>query len=393
MVNDSILSTPIIYLTQVPVFVLIIIVYGLGLSIMRDTVSSPLNCFSTCKAYFDGYIATGAINLFVLIALYIVAAIYIGNCWYSEHWSLNIVILCFTNLVFNLISEALFFKFAEIKSSCNHYFPNNAIVIARSSLVILLMILMLFFALLTLIHFLRHGKSRREKVGALFAPLLILPSIAMLVLNAILIAQLRPQLNHHINNYEPSSFRMGFFNSLEISQIKKEIYTKTATFDEQIIGNLSDVFFSPNFTHHTWEYQCRDFDYDLGSYGEYYTCIDGYTEYKYFYQISCSNQRLTFYKDCANASSLTIYVTSTEKYGKRYSTLNYDCHVNQANKTCASLCTQLLSNYQLILIQEFKPNHVQAAWAGLNNCLTIEKFQLEHYSSLVPCSRTEERGE
>jgi len=209
MVNDVVLTKILrIFLIQVPIFVLTVIVYGLGLSIMRDTVSSASIAFSL-KAYFDGFIAMGAINLFVLLALFIVGSVF-------KYWSLYTLILGIANLLFNLISEALFFKFA----TCFN-FPSNAIVVARSSLAILLMILMLGVALFVLIHFLKHGKSRREKLGALLAPLLILPSIVMLVLNAILIAHLRPQLNYHI---QPSSLRMGFFSPLEISQIQSESY-------------------------------------------------------------------------------------------------------------------------------------------------------------------------
>ena len=80
----------------------------------------------------------------------------------------------------------------------------------------------------------------------------------------------------------------------------------------------------------------------------------------YSYQITCTNQSAAFYKDCANASSLTIYVT----YVDSSSHLSFNCLVNQANQKCASLCTQLFSHYQLILIQEFEPNRVQAAWTG-----------------------------
>jgi hypothetical protein len=64
-----------------------------------------------------------------------------------------------------------------------------------------------------------------------------------LVLNAILIARLKPQLNSFI---QPSSLRMGFFDPLEISQIKSGTYVKTSTFEQQIIGILGDVIFSPN---------------------------------------------------------------------------------------------------------------------------------------------------
>jgi hypothetical protein len=238
-----------------------------------------------------------------------------------------------------------------------------------------------------LIHFLRHGKSGREKLGSLFAPLLILPSIAMLVLNAILIAQLRPQMSYRINNFETSTFRMGFFSPLEISQIQSESYAKTSTVDQQIIGNLSDVYSS--IIYHYYTTQCRDYDYDTGTYGEWYNCTGYYTEIKYLHQIPCSSQSVQFYKDCANASNLTIYVTTKDWVHSRFSsTFEYNCHVNQANKTCASLCTQLLANYQLFLVQEFIPNHVQAAWTGLKNCRGENNVQLKHNSSLNPCSRT-----
>ena len=240
MVNDVVLTKILrIFLAHVPIFVLTVIAYGLGLSIMSDTVSSASIAVLQFEGdgvslihIFNGVIAMGAINLFVLLALFIVGSVF-------KYWSLYTLILGIANLLFNLISEALlFFKFA----TCFN-FPSNAIVVARSSLAILLMILMLGVALFVLIHFLQHGKSRREKLGALLAPLLILPSIVMLVLNAILIAQLRPQLNYHI---QPSSLRMGFFSPLEISQIQSESYAKTSTFDEQIVGNLGDVIFSSN---------------------------------------------------------------------------------------------------------------------------------------------------
>jgi hypothetical protein len=367
MVNDVVLTKILrIFLAHVPIFVLTVIAYGLGLSIMRDTVSSASIAVLQFEGdgvslidVFNGVIAMGAINLFVLLALFIVGSVF-------KYWSLYTLILGIANLLFNLISEALFFRFA----TC-YNFPSNAIVVARSSLAILLMILMLGVALFVLIHFLKHGKSRREKLGALLAPLLILPSIVMLVLNAILIAQLRPQLNYHI---QPSSLRMGFFSPLEISQIQSESYAKTSTFDQQVIGNLGDVIYSSNIVGSP---DCPD---------SYDNCTRFYYLYKYLYQIPCSSQSVQFYKDCANASNLTIYVTSKRYSLEPESTISYNCLVNQANETCASLCTQLLSNYQLILVQEFKPNHVQAAWTGLSNCKTKLKSQLIHDSALNPCS-------
>ena len=60
----------------------------------------------------------------------------------------------------------------------------------------------------------------------------------MIVLNGVLIARLKPQLTYNI---EPSSIRMGFFNSSEINSIQMGTYIKTETFSQQIIGNLGDV--------------------------------------------------------------------------------------------------------------------------------------------------------
>jgi len=238
-------------------------------------------------------------------------------------------------------------------------------VVARSSLVILLMVIKLCVALFVIIYYLHRGESGKEKSEALLALVIILPSIVVFLLNAILIAQLKPQLNYHI---QPSSLRMGFFNSSEMSQIENGKYAKTNTFEQQIIGNLGDVVNSPN----------KVLSYRVcGKSG----CTNYYLR-KYLYEITCANQSVLFYKDCANASSLTIHV-SYEDSGPYPS---YNCLVNQANETCASSCTQLLSKYQLTLIQEFKPNQIQPAWTGLSNCYTNINIPFAHDSKLDPCS-------
>ena len=153
-----------------------------------------------------------------------------------------------------------------------------------------------------------------------------------------------------------------------MSQIQNGSYVKTSTFEKQITGNLGDVIYSPNKV--LVERVCRVED-----------CTYYYL-HTYLYQITCTNQSVSFYKDCANASSLTIHVSYLD-WGPYPS---YNCLVNQANETCASLCTQLLSNYQLVLIQEFKPNQVEPAWEGLSNCHTNINIQLTHNSTLNPCS-------
>jgi hypothetical protein len=367
MINDSYLSKILrIVLIQVPVFALTVIIYGLSVSILNDTVTSASIASSqfagdgvSLTGIFTGVIVLGAFNLFILIGLFVVGSI-------LKYWSWYILTLGLINLLFNLISEAIFFKFA----TCFN-FPSNAIVVARSTMVILLMVIMFCVAGFALVHFLLRGETLEEKLGALLGLLLLLPSIVMLVLNAILIARLSPQLNYFI---EPSSLRMGFFNPLEMGQIQNGNYAKTNTFEQQIIGNLGDVIFSPNkvlaYTECTRDSKGRR------------SCTYYYL-HTYLYQITCTNQSVLFYKDCSNnAFSLTIHVTYLDS-GPYPS---YNCLVNQANETCASLCTQLLSNYQLILIQEFKPNQIQPAWTGLSNCHTNINIQLTHNSVLNPCS-------
>ena len=133
-----------------------------------------------------------------------------------------------------------------------------------------------------------------------------------------------------------------------MSQIQNGSYVKTSTFEQQIIGNLGDAIINTN----------RSF------------------------QIPSSNRSVSIYRDCANASSLTIQVTYLNK---TRSFPSYNCVINQANETCASLCTQLLSTYKLILIQELKSNQIQPAWAGLSNSDRKINTQLTHDSKLNPC--------
>ena len=334
---------------QLLVFVFTVIIYGLSVSILNDTITNASIASSqfagdgvSLSGIFIGVIVLGAFNLFIQIAFSIAGSIITSRSksW-SISWSWYLFILGLINLLFNLISEALFFKFATCFS-----FKSNAILGARYFMVILLMTILIGVAFGAIIKkfFLNldcRGSNcfseidvKIDKFDALIPPLLFLPSIAMFILNAILIDQL-PQGSGF--NVQPSSLRMGFFNQIEIRKIENG---ETVYFiEQQIIGNLGDVIHSPNkvFAHTA----CS-----TDSNGQQ-SCTDNYLR-KYSYQITCTSQSVSFYKDCANASSLTIYITYLDS-GPYPS---YNCLVNQANKTCASYCTQLLSNYQLILIQE-----------------------------------------
>ena len=143
MANVSFVSTILrIALIQLPVFVLTVIIYGLSVSILDNTGNSAsiaLPQFAgdgvSLTGIFIGVIILGAFNVSILIGLFVVGSI-------IKSWSWYILYLGIINLLFNLISEAIFFKFA----SC-YNFPSNTMVVARSSLVILLMVIKLCVAI------------------------------------------------------------------------------------------------------------------------------------------------------------------------------------------------------------------------------------------------------
>ena len=377
--NDLKISNLIRYtLTLIPIFVLVVIIYGLGLSILSDTntsasiASSQFVVGASLRGIFTGVIVLGAFHLFSLISLFFIGISFV------ENWNIFITILSILNLFFNLIADALFYKFA----SCFN-FPSNAIVVARSALVIVLMVFLIGLASFAFIAncILKRevDSSCKKSTITLLIPLfLVVPSIVILVLNAVLISKLNPQLNYYI---QPSSIRMGFFNSNEMYQIKNGTYAKTSTFDQQLIGNLGDIIFSSN---------------KVLAYSECSTDSEGRqscTDYflrTYLYEIQCTNSSLLFYKDCKNSISLTMdlnYVDSDKysTYNKYINYPSYSCYVNTANMSCASTCKQLLANYTLILIQNFN-NKIETAWTGFSNCNRNPGFKLTYDSTINPCS-------
>ena len=355
-------------LIQVPSFALTVIIYGLSLSIMSDTNTSASIATSqfvgdgvSLTGLFNGVIALGVFNLFLYIPFFVVGIL-------VKNWTLFLLLLGLLNLLFNLISDALFYKFA----SCFN-FPSNAIVVARSALMIVYMLFLLTISLIVIVYFLIKCKdSSVENPGLtlLVTPLIILPSIVMFVLNCVLISKLNPQLNYYI---QPSTIKVGFFNTAEISQIQSGTYTKTSTYDQQLIGNLGDIVFNSNKALAYKE--CTQDKNGKQSCTSYYV-------HKYLYQILCSSQGVAFYTDCLNSYSLTIQVNYLDS--GPYPT--YNCYTNTyANTTCASTCTQLLASYTLILIQNFN-NKIETAWTGFSNCNRNPGFKLTYDSTINPCS-------
>jgi hypothetical protein len=95
---------------------------------------------------------------FSALLLLIVSNMTISEC---ESRLLKILILGLVHLLFNSISEVIFFEFAS-----NFYFPSNAIVLARSGFVILLMVYVVCVAKFELAHFLKCGQTWKEKLKA-----------------------------------------------------------------------------------------------------------------------------------------------------------------------------------------------------------------------------------
>ena len=108
-----------------------------------------------------------------------------------------------------------------------------------------------------------------------------------------------------------------------------------------------------------------------------------YYIHSYTYEILCTNQTSVFYRDCEspNAFSLTVQL----KYLDSGDNLKYNCLINTQNETCSSLCAQLLTTYQVYLVQN-NNNQIQTAWTGLSKCNRMPNVKLTHDSTINPCS-------
>jgi hypothetical protein len=140
-------------------FALTIIIYSLSLAMLDDTWASASIAASqfeydgvSLSDIFTGLIVLGVFHLILYITVFIVNLLL--NCFnLSTFILLGLGIL---NLVFNVISESLFYKYA----SCFN-FPSNDMFVARSSLVIVQMSLLLCLPILNalLVKFCIHDND------------------------------------------------------------------------------------------------------------------------------------------------------------------------------------------------------------------------------------------
>jgi hypothetical protein len=351
-------------------FALTIIIYSLSITMLNDTVTSASIALSQFEydgvslyGIFTGSIVLGAFHLVLYIIVFIVN-LSLTCINFSTFVLLGLGIL---NLVFNVIGESLFYKYA----SCFN-FPSNDMFVARSSLVIVQMSILLCLPILNAIFvkccshddidFSKRNISFELWLTLSFGILLILPSIVILSLNVALLPQYTPDYTILGYTIQPSTIKLGFFSANESQSIQNGAYVKTNTFNEQIIGNLFNSNKASAYV------KCS-----IGPYGDR-TCTS-YYYHTYLHEINCTNQSVLFYKDCmsSTASSLTIAVKYLD--AGPYPTYNYFVNTN-FNKTCSNQCTHLLSNNTLILIQEFR-NKIEVAWTGLSTCNIKPRINLE----------------
>jgi hypothetical protein len=136
-----------------------------------------------------------------------------------------------------IIKEAVLYKFIN----CFNYF-NRDIIYARS---ILLILLIIYFVGVGFLHV--FDRSNRYSIIETTKPtvltfilmiLFVILSLAVVVLNIVLLTQLGDQLKYDIR---PSNIKMGYFNQSEIDTITNGSYKKDAYYSNRIIGNLAQV--------------------------------------------------------------------------------------------------------------------------------------------------------
>jgi hypothetical protein len=271
-----------------------------------------------------------------------------------------------------LTKEAILYKFII----CFNY-PDNGMVIARSSLVFLIT---LIFVLAYFFHIFymeqRNGNNPfslkpnwLEILLTLFVGVL---QIAIVILNIVLLASLKQPLGIKIG---PSNIQLGYFNQNEINSIQSGVYLKDMSFNDRFVGNLSEIIYSKD---RRYAYRRCTYSYKSGT-----TCTYYYWHF-YKYEIECNDKAKTFYKDCATPQAKSLQINAIYLDDGPYP--QYNCLVNTFNTSCASNCTQLVnSNYDLIMIQQ-NNERVEPAWKGFCNCATnLPRVRLPRNSEINFC--------
>lgn len=345
--------------TTVSCGLFLIAIFGLDITFNEQTLKRA----SIATDTFNSGVSFVGINngFYVLTIFFIIGLLFsIGEAFIPKK-EFTIFYLSALVLLLLIPREAILYKFI----TCFNY-SNNAIIIARASLTFVLMIFLLALNVLYL-AFLREENevhSSLLRVGRILAFIVTVCSvIAIVVLNILIIVNLKPQFN---NDISPYNIDIGYFDKNDISNIESGLYVKDIHFNKRVISKLSDVIFSQN----------KKLAYRRCSKN---SCTSYYLR-TLNVNIMCTNETVNFYKDCESASYLTIRMM----YLDRGVYPSYNC-AKYKNTTCELGCPNLALNYQLYLIQQ-NSGGVEPAWKGLCNCGTkIPKIDLTEDKEIEIC--------
>ena len=370
IIRSSLNSNSIIIVINIIIIVVSVIEFALSMVIMskiRNSASiavSELGDGFSINGFLIGILTLKFSHLMSLIAMTIVA-------WYSiakgfwTFWIYLIYLACSTFFIY-LTSEIMIFKFITSFNT-----DNNNLIVARSCISILLVVI---FFVLSLLHFFSLRNAEEEDSNQkkfclnLFSNLfLVTTAVIVIIINCFLLARIGPQLNDEIG---PNNIFMGLFNSREIDLIQKSEYSEDHSFENRIIGRLSEVIFSSNKL------------YSHKKCGGRRKCNKLYW-HTYRFDIECSKGKAdSFFQDCENSYSLTFDV----KYLDDGPYPTYNCAINTVNRRCASNCNQLASSdYKLILFQQFN-GFIEPAWSGFSSSKLQPNITLIYDSTINPCS-------
>jgi hypothetical protein len=232
---------------QVPLLVLVVIIFALSVALLNATRNSAsiagpqlVDGGVTLEGIYNGVIVLGAFQLFSAVCF-----LFCFNLINGPEWWLYVLFVDLMSFLLMVPYEAIFLKY----TTC-FYFVNNDMVMARASLAIILACFLLSVPLLVTLYVFITGRSKDSsflKCGLklLVLPVVIIPAVAILVMNIVLINKLGPRLSQDI---QPSTIYMGFFSTNEIASIQSGSYFKDVNnatyFDQRLVGTLSQIISS-----------------------------------------------------------------------------------------------------------------------------------------------------
>ena len=227
---------------QVPLLVLVVIIFALSVALLNATIKSAsiagpqlVDGGVTLEGIYNGVIVLGAFQLFTAVCF-----LFCFNLINGPEWWLYVLFVDLMSFLLMVPYEAIFLKF----TTCFYF------VMARASLAIILACFLLLVPLLVTLYVFITGRSKdssflKRDLKLLVLPVVIIPAVAILAMNIVLINGLGPRLSQDI---QPSTIYMGFFSTNEIASIQSGAYYKDANnatnFDQRLVGTLSQIISS-----------------------------------------------------------------------------------------------------------------------------------------------------